>query len=75
MPRKRGERGAGLGVPQARGVVPGCGDDARAVRAERRGQHPIRMPRERGDRRAGPAVPQACGVVVGCGDDARTVRT
>src|SRR5262245_65989872 len=44
--------GARLGVPNARGFVPGSGDNPRAVRAERRGDDTIAMPLELEEDRA-----------------------
>ena len=45
-----GERGAdrlaGFGIPQPRGLVRGCGDDARAVGTEHRAVHGILVPDE-----------------------------
>src|SRR5271165_560664 len=48
-----GDLRAAFPVPQPRRAVPGCGDDAAAVRAERRALHRILMPPQD---RPGPAA-------------------
>src|SRR5271166_2468139 len=65
---------AGRGVPEPRRLVVGCGDDARAVAAERRARHPFVMACERlADRLTGLGVPDARRLVLRSGDDALAV--
>ena len=74
MPVHSGERRACRCVPYARRLVVGRGDDAGAVRAERRGGDIIAVPLERGEQRTGLRVPDDGGLVFRGGDDARTIR-
>src|SRR5262245_19349374 len=65
-----------LRVPQSRGVIVRCGDDARAIRAKCCAQHRMFMPPEGlADWLAGLSIPQPRGFVGGRRDDAIAVAT
>ena len=75
MLHRLADRLAGAGVPDARRLVLGRGDDALARRVEGRGTDPILMLQRLADRLAGAGVPDARGLVLGGGDDAPPVAS
>ncbi len=66
MPFEGYEGVAGLGVPEAEGLVVACGEDADAVGGEGAGSDGLLMPFEGYDGVAGLGIPEAQALVVAC---------